>query len=610
MYVRLANGVTIAKLRQISIKNLFISNVFLFELQAKEPKIRKNTKKPPRKINSSGKCVVGDRVLVSNKHISIEKTHKKSATDNRSRPPPSSVTIINKPAISVSVPSHLPPFHKNNIDASDRSVRVPTTDGKEFRRKIDTGEITIVPINSSVSPTNRPSTSPKISPSIEIRSIIVPKSSPLISSLDASSITPPGSSTGSRGSVKRIAPLTVSHVVSKEALNNDSDAVSKDSFATNEDQTTSDNGFNDREPKEKRPKMEKTPLNEAFTSLLNACREADRTKDMEDLIRRKLIRYYQGVHPEFVNSKSFCKTAMAVATEIRAQPSLVYIKIKDILEELNIRRKSTGPVATEEEVTSTGDARKDYQIRKLNRALYLIKKQIAKLEEAEVNFDDEHNSAFMIVERYKKRGCEIYSKICDITGESKNAQRLVKKPIKFNGTKYTQFNRTLQTFVNDTQTFPDMFDVLRCLEHCNRQHNYGMSKEECKKIGECTLTHPICKNYYLSNHNVSAQDAFLKIGEVLQKRRKTDLYETASYFTGTLKDPALEDMELATKLSQNQKYHDRMKEIFDKYVEIELRLSPSNDSVYQFCTQIFIAARAGPEWDKHQRRSGSGSAQP
>lgn len=435
-------------------------------------------------------------MLVSNRHISIEKSHTKSLAENRSKPPSIAkiLTKFSKPAILVAKPSILPPFQERNADSSerDKSVRVPSGggDGRDFRQKINTGEITIVPINNSaLSPTSRPSTSPKnnttaVTNSIEIRSITI-KSTPSKSSSGVSSVSPPSSSTSSRSTVKRIAPLTVSSAVSKQAFNNDSDALSRDSFATNDDQATSDNGISDQQPSRKRPKIEKTPLNEAFMNLLDACRTADRTNDMEKLINRKLIRYYQGVHADFVNSKSFCKTVLAVAADIRSDPSLVYMKISDILEELNIRRKSCETVASDEEkVTSTGDARKDYQIRKLNRALYLLKKKIAKLDEAEVDWDDEHNSTFMILERYKKRAWEIFEKICDITGESKNAQRLVKKPIKFKGTKYPQFNRTLQTFVNDTQMFPDMFDVLRCLEHCNLQYNYGMSKDECKTIGK------------------------------------------------------------------------------------------------------------------------------
>lgn len=37
-----------------------------------------------------------------------------------------------------------------------------------------------------------------------------------------------------------------------------------------------------------------------------------------------------------------------------------------------------------------------------------------------------------------------------------------------------------------------------------------------------------------------------------------------SYFTGSDKDPALEDTDLQTKLNENQKYHNRIKELIDK----------------------------------------------
>lgn len=431
--------------------------------------------------------MVGHRVLVSNKHISIEKSHTniKSPADNRSKPLKiKTITKASKTDISHVVPSNLPPFQPKFFEDKDKSVRVQSADGKELRRKINTGEITIVPINNasilSISPKLRTTTSN----SIEMTSTPIPKATHAKSSSGvSSSASPPSSSGSSRNIIKRITPVTVSNVVLKPVVGNDSDTLSKDSFATIEDRVASDNDINEQPPT-KRKKIEKTPLNEAFIKLLDACRAADQTTDMERLINRKLIRYYQSVHPDFVNSKSFCKNVLAVAADIQADPSLVYIKINGIMEELNIRRKSGETVVTNEEVISTGDERKDHQIRKLNRALYLLKKKIAQLDEAEVNWDEEQNSTFIILERYKKRAWEIFEKICDITGESKNAQRLVKKPIKFRGTKYPEFNRTLQAFVNDTQMFPDMFDVLRCLEHCNLQYSYGMTKDQCKAIGE------------------------------------------------------------------------------------------------------------------------------
>lgn len=229
-----------------------------------------------------------------------------------------------------------------------------------------------------------------------------------------------------------------------------------------------------------------TPLNEAFITLIEACRAADSSSDMELLISKKLTRYYHTVHPDFVNSKSFIKTVLGVAAEIKSKPGLVYLKLTSILDELSIRRKSGQTVHTNEEVTAPNaeDAKKDFQIKRLNQALYVLNKKIAKLDQIDVDFDDEENSTFMLVERYKKRACEIYDKICDITGESKDAYRQVRKPIVFQGTNYPLFNKTITSFVNRTHVFPDLFDVLRCLEHCNSQYEFKLSKDEVKRIGE------------------------------------------------------------------------------------------------------------------------------
>lgn len=188
------------------------------------------------------------------------------------------------------------------------------------------------------------------------------------------------------------------------------------------------------------------------------------------------------VHPDFINSKSFGKAVSLATEEIQSNPKFVYLKISNVLEELNIRRKSGQTVMTNEGVASTGDVRRDNQIKRLNKALYVLKKKIAQLETAEVDLSDETNSLYILTERYKKRACEIYEKICDITGESKHAHRQVKKPITFKGTKYPQFNRTMQSFVNQTGAFPDLFDVLRILEHCNQQYNLKLGKEEIKSI--------------------------------------------------------------------------------------------------------------------------------
>lgn len=63
-----------------------------------------------------------------------------------------------------------------------------------------------------------------------------------------------------------------------------------------------------------------------------------------------------------------------------------------------------------------------------------------------------------------------------------------------------------------------------------------------------------------------AEDAFIKVGKLLQKRRKTELYETLNYFAGTNKDPATYDPLLAAKLNENQQNQKKINDILEKYV--------------------------------------------
>lgn len=130
-----------------------------------------------------------------------------------------------------------------------------------------------------------------------------------------------------------------------------------------------------------------------------------------------------------------------------------------------------------------------------------------------------------------------------MTGESKYAERIVKKPISFKGTSYPEFNKTIEKLVNKSNAFPDFRDVLKCFDFCNKKHNFKLKPDELKKI---------------------ASDAFQKLGEALQKRRKTDFYETVTYFLGGEEDPALKDNLLKAKLEENKKHYSKINDVIHK----------------------------------------------
>lgn len=346
-----------------------------------------------------------------------------------------------------------------------------------------------------------------------------------------------------------------------------SDKVEVEKCEKQTDENVVENKMNEtKEEDEKVKDVEKEPLNPEFEALLNKCREVDSSEDMNKLIESKLIRYYYSVHPDFVRSRGFKKAVVAATESITKNTDLVYYHLRPVVEELKARKKSKAIVMTNDEISAVTtenekegieDKVRNRQIRRLNKGLYILTRKIHKLENAEVDLEDE-NSTYLIVERYKKRACEIYDKICDLTGESKHALRQVKKPITFKDTEYPKFNKVLEAFVNKTREFPDFVDVLRMLEFCNDRYNFGLIKEEMTSI---------------------AQGAFIKIGKLLQSRRKADLYETVSHFTSDLEDPAEKDPLLLAKLTENEKNQTTIGSVIEKYAREQIRRKADLSSV-------------------------------
>lgn len=158
----------------------------------------------------------------------------------------------------------------------------------------------------------------------------------------------------------------------------------------------------------------KNELTKEMIGFITACRTAEGSAEMKQVIKKKVLKYYHSVHPDYVNSKNFRKTLKQSTEEILKEPHLVYIKLKVIVEELDARRKSTATVVTGEDsvsINGTGDGEKDEHLKHLYQGLIKAKRHIADLEEAEVDWDDDDNSSYIKKVRFEKRACEIYEKV-------------------------------------------------------------------------------------------------------------------------------------------------------------------------------------------------------
>lgn len=316
-----------------------------------------------------------------------------------------------------------------------------------------------------------------------------------------SPINMPGASRPTR----RINPIKISNVVTNRAdsieMSGASDILSLNSLVADNDFAVTQQSVplvradKNSGPSPKRPRIDnnqKAIINIHYKDLMEACRVAESSDEMTTILT-KLERYYQQAHPDYVNSEDFHKLVNNLTNDIKKRSTLasfVYIQIANLLEELKMNKRRRVEDANQlpdntEKIKI--DEEKNKRIQQLNESLRKLQKIIQRNEEAEVDLKDEVNSNYLHTDRFKQRAIKIYEKICNLTGASCNAQRIIKKPIKFQGTDYRKFNQTLEKFVNKTNEFPDIFDVLRIMNHCNTKYSYQLSATERRDAGTYDL---------------------------------------------------------------------------------------------------------------------------
>lgn len=78
---------------------------------------------------------------------------------------------------------------------------------------------------------------------------------------------------------------------------------------------------------------------------------------------------------------------------------------------------------------------------------------------------------------------------------------------------------------------------------------------------------------------LAARKAFLELGELLQRTRRNDYWDTFSlYFENAGEDPAIKDKDLAKKLTDNRTEGEkRLAAVFDKYTKKQEEIKEQND---------------------------------
>ncbi|KAK9719026.1 hypothetical protein QE152_g22895 [Popillia japonica] len=197
----------------------------------------------------------------------------------------------------------------------------------------------------------------------------------------------------------------------------------------------------------------------------------------------------------------------------------------------------------------TSNSKHEVIIAKLEHALRKIQKVLVKLEEAEVDFEEEEDSSYMKMQRYRERAVKIYEKLCKYRNEDAHANNILYNRLDFSGSSYPEFNHVINRKFKNNTVFPTYYDVERVLKKAMKDKNMNLSDNIFKD---------------------EAREIFKNLGNLLQKRRKLDLLNIHSSYLETVEDPAFENEELETKLKENSKdATSKIDDICEKYVKMQ-----------------------------------------
>ncbi|KAL2727319.1 protein PFC0760c-like isoform X2 [Vespula squamosa] len=346
---------------------------------------------------------------------------------------------------------------------------------------------------------------------------------------------------------------------------------------------------------------------DVFPMFISLCLQKKREPAME-IIVNKLKRRYELMNPIYAKSEAFQNFLNRKRNAILSSDNMIYHHIMDVKTEMKSRahkgtsqttvqikinksnvcsdissskassfpsifnNKEIMEIDEEDYEDNTMDPHIEKRLRKIVKVMNICEKRIKTLEEAEVDFDDEDNSNYIKLEKYKERMVKLYNEYCRITGDNADAGRPYLRPKHLNPTQIVIVDQAITNFINakitkrnrlkknsrftDDLIFPDYTDILKCVSDCNEKNNLGLDKKKQSQI---------------------AKKAFTNLGEHLQRARRNDYWDTFSLsLENKQEDPALKDQELAQKLRTNREIGEqKLTQVFQDYVRKQEEMNNS-----------------------------------
>jgi len=204
-------------------------------------------------------------------------------------------------------------------------------------------------------------------------------------------------------------------------------------------------------------------------------------------------------------------------------------KAKSSDTEMEVEKPSSSKLCFNENLVHEKDKKKQKKkvspqhLEKLEKALKKCAKEIKKLEEAEVDWDDDGDSNYILCAKYKRRYMDLFNKIANYKELSNNLDRKSEKKFFCTESRYPEINKKIQKFINRTKEFPDFQDIKKLVKEANSTLHLSALQA-----------------------NDEAENIFQSVGKKLKKRREIDdTNNMVSYLKeDQMEDPAAKNEEL------------------------------------------------------------------
>ncbi|CAG9822761.1 unnamed protein product [Phaedon cochleariae] len=246
-------------------------------------------------------------------------------------------------------------------------------------------------------------------------------------------------------------------------------------------------------------------------------------------------KYYETCETELGESSNFKQMIQVNMEKAQKSTALTVISFNEIFQHLKELVEAESIEVSNETLI---------KLKKLKKTIKQLLAHIKKLEESEVDFSDEENSIYLQLDRYNNRLAKVYQKYCELLNKNPYSGRLTYTKLDFVDSEYNEINRAVSKKYKNNKKFPSYVEMENFIKKVVADNNLELSQAKLKS---------------------ESVHCFKKLGELLQDRRKRELYDSHYMHIKDSVDPAKDNPSLNSTLKTN--YEEGQKKI-EKIVEL------------------------------------------